>query len=143
MRFLKNRTVKLLYSIGAGIGFNKSRRYYNERSNKDKFYTEYEHFGAPGINFLGWDADYKRRGIGIFITPELGFNYYNKRKKNIFTTTVFYDIGLKQMIESQQHYFYGNTVETNKYTERYQKLFTKGSVFGFKIGFPVKILANP
>jgi hypothetical protein len=138
-KFLKTKSLKLLYSLGFGIGFNKSKSYYDEQFYKEQYYQEYQNVGTPGLNFLGWDAAYKRRGIGIFIVPEVGAYFYNKKRKPILSATLFYDIGLKQMIESQQHYFYGNTLQPNIYVERYQKLFSRGSVFGFKIGIPIKI----
>lgn len=129
------RPLEFYYGAGLGIGFNRSKEFY--RLNSSNIYT----YSSNGYDkhFVSYSYDALRKHSGIFIMPEAGFTLYNKKKKPIVNASFYYNIGLTEMSEFKLDLNYGKlNSPTYNFTEK-QNLRSKGGVYGFKIGVPVKI----
>jgi hypothetical protein len=131
-KFLGQR-LKLKGSIGVGFGTNKSqwqydgepRVTYGQLTNNTDYYTH--------------DYTIKRKGFGIFFTPEIGFDLFNKKKKRFLSFDLFYYKGLKDMAAYDIKYTYGSYTD-NIAVSRQQKVISRGTTFGAKIGFPIRLI---
>ena len=129
------RPLHFYYGAGLGIGFNRSKKFYalNSTNIHDGLINGFDN------HFYAYTYDAFRKNIGVFAIPEAGFTLFNKKKKPILNASFYYNIGLTEMSEFKLHLNYGklNTPSYN-FTEN-QNLRTRGGVYGFKIGVPIKI----
>lgn len=129
------RSLEFYYGAGFGIGFNRSKEFYT------KNYININDGLRNGFDnhFYTYTYDAFRKSTAIFVMPEAGFTLYNKKKKPVINASFYYNIGLTEMSEFKIDLRYGNlNSSTYNFTEK-QNLRTKGSVYGFKIGVPIKI----
>jgi hypothetical protein len=130
-RFIGNSWSKFKYSLGAGIGTNKSKSYY-----KEAFFRN--HFSMIGYHgdFFGYNYSVKSDGPGIFLMPEAGMVLFNKKGNRMMDFDLFYYQGLKNMATYNVHYYYGNSID-NINVQNDLKVKTNGTVFGLKVGLPI------
>ncbi len=128
------RPVYFNYGMGLGVGFNRSKNFYSINNIPRSFGGS----SLPAGHFYAYEYNRFRTGIGYFLKPEIGFIFYNKKKKPFLNTSLFYNIGLTEMESFKLKLQYGNLF-TTYFKEENQILKTRGSVFGFKIGVPVKL----
>ena len=139
--FVGNSLFKINFKAGFGIGFNRTQSYYKEQYS-------YNSYGmADPWSFIVYEQTIKRKGIGYYLSPGIGLDFYNKKKRKILFTELYYDFGLKKMTEFNMNYEYAKylyptqNIDPNQYTRVLNyKVFTRGSTFGLKIGIPIKIL---
>jgi hypothetical protein len=133
--FLFHSKIRFNYSFGAGIGVNRSEWYYENgyRRSADGWASPY--------TYAGYEAVHHRDGIGIFLRGTGGFDFINKRKnKRVLSVNVFYNQGLKDMAHFDIHYQYGYWNDPSKQVDvPKQVLRSRGTTFGFSLGFPITI----
>ncbi len=128
------RPVYFNYGMGLGVGFNRSKNFYSINNAPQRGGRS----TLPAGHFFAFEYNRFRSGIGYFLKPEIGFTFYNKKKKPFLNTSLFYNIGLTEMESFKLKLQYGNLF-TTYFKEENQILKTKGGVFGFKIGVPIKL----
>lgn len=130
----KTRT-KLSYSGGFGIGFNKSKDYY------ETVLQPYSLGGGGGDNYYRYTIRYNRAGMGMFFPIRAGLNFYNRRKKNFLALQVFWNQGLKKMAEYSIDYDYGYySYPQYQRSVKDVRLKSRGTTFGCTLGVPIRIL---
>ena len=129
------RPLFFYYGAGLGIGFNRSKNFYTKNYSDIYWMT----INGYDNHFYEYTYNAFRKHTAIFAMPEVGFTLYNKKKKPVVNASFYYNIGLTEMSEFKVNLNYGklNTSSYN-FTEN-QNLRTKGGVYGFKIGVPIKI----
>jgi hypothetical protein len=127
--------IRCTCSLGFGIGFNKSKSYYN-----DIFYPI--DFGLQDRNsYIAYLGTFSRTSMGIFSIINTGFDITNRKNKRMLSFSFFYNKGFSEMIKYNIHYQYGLFNEPNKMINvPNQTLRSRGTSFGLKIGIPIKIL---
>lgn len=129
-----NSRLRFNYSVQAGIGFNKSREAYDSILPPDSYGRE------DSVGYYYYAIQYKRSGIGIFLTGKAGVSFYNKRNKSFLNLQVFWHQGLKKMAEYAILYEYGYFNYPQYQRSQQVKLKTRGTVFGVMVGVPIRIL---
>lgn len=134
--FLFNSLIKFNYSLGAGIGFNRTKSYYNEQ------YLSSEGGSADTYSYMAYRASHHRNGTGVFIQGAGGFDFISRKiKRKVASITLFYNQGLTNMTEYNIHYQYGFFNDPNRQVDvPGQKLISRGTIFGLNVGFPITIL---
>lgn len=134
--FIFKTDIKLNYSYGVGIGFNRSKYYYAN------FYSSSNGGWSTPWTYYAVDATHYRDGLGLFACFRAGIDFFGrKRKVSFMTIKFFYLQGLRKMAHFNIHYRYGYWNDLSKRIDKPdQILFTRGTTLGFALALPIVIL---
>lgn len=136
-KFIGRTTVRAHYGLGVGAGFNRSQEVY------DSSMASYCDSWQIGTSYERHCINARAGGNGFFITGKGGLNFYNKRKKELFNLQLFWHQGLAQMADFILDYEYGYTNQPQLQRRvNGVVLRSRGTVFGFTAGFPIRIIKN-
>ena len=128
------RKLAFYYGMGAAVGFNRSEEFY--KINNVPF------AGGTATIPPGWfyafeqtTAQLQSVQSGIFLMPEAGLTYYNKKKKPVVNLSLYSYLGLRSQNAYNLVLQYGQ-LNTSYFVEERLTLRTRGGLFGFKISFP-------
>ena len=138
-QFTRKIRTSFYYSAGIGVGFNRTKWYYNIALQQYTFSATTSTNSSPN-NYYNLVIDYRRAGIGLFMPVTVGLNFYNKRNKNFLTFQAFWNQGLKKMAEYNIRYRYGYYNYPQYQRQQEVTLKTRGTVFGVTMGVPIRIL---
>ena len=132
--FLFHSSIKFNYSLGLGVSFNRSKKYYQDRYAKSE-----GGFQSPST-YVAYEAFHYRDGFGIFLRGTGGFDLINKKGKRKLCFNVFYNQGLKDMAHFDVYYQYGYFNDPQRQVDvPKQVLRSRGTTFGFSMGVPITI----
>ena len=81
--------------------------------------------------------------MGIFLSPSIGFNWLNAKRKTILIAEVYADLGLTTMLGVNVNYEYGTYSNPQKYKKVDNMILnSNGSSIGLRVGVPIKVLKN-
>lgn len=124
-------------SMGVGVGTNRSQAYFDQFY----FYDSFQKTTSVG-DYAWWEYYPKREGLGVFLMPEVGLTFRNRKKQRDFLTLdLFYYKGLRNMVSYDLRYGHGNPND-NVAIQRQVLAKTRGTVFGLKLSVPIQILAE-
>ena len=133
-KFLFNSRIRLNYSAGIGVGFNRSEDYYKSQS-------PYTGGGADQLTYLTYSITTTKEGLGLFLNCGAGFDFINKKNQRVLSFNVFYRQGIADMAKYNIHYQYGYLNDPSRQVNvPNQVIYTGGDTFGFSLGVPIKIL---
>jgi hypothetical protein len=120
---------------GLGIGFNESRKYYQEQ------YNYYTYTWESDDRITTYETFVSKMGLGFFVTPRVGLNLYSaKKKKQILNLNFFYDIGVSKQAGFYVKYKIGTydaSGNLNQSKEGTTYLITRGRSYGISISTPL------
>lgn len=126
---------KYYYSGGIGVGFNKSKKYYED------VLMPWTYGRQIGDNYYTYTVRYRKEGFGVLIPMRTGINLYNKKNRNFLNLNMFWIQGFKKMAEYSIDYEYGYfTHPEYQRSIKDVRLKSRGTVFGATVGMPINIL---
>jgi hypothetical protein len=124
--------LKWYYGVGVGIGFNRTDAYYRETQN-----AGYSSFASNDYYLEMWN---KPTGHGIFLKFRGGLSVLNKKRREVMLLEVFWNQGLRKMLDHTVNYGYGYPPNPSSWHRVYGlKYSNRGTSFGACLGFPVFI----
>ena len=132
---LGNLKLRYTGSLGMGIGFNRSKKYY-----KDLWYP-IDNGLQDDKMYMAYLGTISRTGMGFFSIANAGFDVISRKNKRVLSFSLFYDKGFSELIKFNIHYQYGYFNDPSRQIDvPNQILRSRGTSFGLKIGVPIKIL---
>lgn len=132
--FLFRSRIRFNYSAGIGVSFNRSNDYYRD------YYSSSSGGIQDNYTYVGYEITHHKSGMGLFLKGTGGFDFINKRGKRYLDFSIFFNQGLKNMVQYNIHYQYGYWNDASKQVDvPNQQLFSKGTTFGFNLGVPITI----
>lgn len=132
--FLFHSRIRFYYSLGVGLSFNRSKKYYSDANASSA-----GGFSDPR-SYMAYQAVHHRKGFGVFLKGTAGFDFMNKKGKRKLCLNVFYNQGLKDMVHYDIHYVYGYFNDLQRQIDvPHQILRNRGTTFGFGVGIPITL----
>ena len=134
-RFLLKSRIQFNYSAGLGVSLNRSKDYYKQ------VFSSSSGGGYSPITYYDYDINIYREGFGLFLKGGVGGDFINKKGKRNLCFNLFFYQGLKNMAHFDIRYRYGYYNDPSKQVDvPNQKIYSRGTTFGFSLGVPVRIL---